>query len=332
MSTTTKTTTRINYRSAIRFALKEELKRDDRVFLLGEDIASAGGVFKVTEGLYDEFGERRVIDTPISETAIIGSALGSALMGLIPVAELMFSDFSAVAMDQIANQIAKYRYMSGGQAHFGLVIRAATGGGISFSAQHSQSLEAWFAHTPGLVSLMPSNPRDAKGLLKSAIRSGQPVMFFEHKGLYAMEGEVPDQEELIPFGKSEVRRRGADVTLVGASATVQTCLEAATKLESDNIQAEVIDLRSLYPLDTKTILDSVEKTGRLIVVEEDVGFCGWGAEIAAQVSENGLYSLKSPIKRVSAPYTPIPFSPALESIYIPSSDRVHTTAKALVES
>ena len=325
-------TTRINYRSAIRFALREELKRDERVFLLGEDIASAGGVFKVTEGLYDEFGERRVIDTPISEVAIMGSALGSALMGLIPIAELMFSDFSMVAMDQIANQIAKYRYMSGGQARFGLVIRAATGGGISFSAQHSQSLEAWFGHTPGLVSLMPSNPRDAKGLLKSAIRSGTPVMYFEHKGLYGMEGDVPDDEELIPIGKSEVRRHGSDITLVGASATVQTCLEAATKLETDNIHAEVVDLRSLYPLDTKTIVDSVEKTGRLLVVEEDVGFCGWGAEIVAQVSENALYSLKSPIKRVSAPYSPIPFSPALESVYIPSREKVHLTARSLVQS
>ncbi|MHB8566170.1 MAG: alpha-ketoacid dehydrogenase subunit beta [Nitrososphaerales archaeon] len=324
------TTTRINYRSAIRFALREELKRDNRVFLIGEDVASAGGVFKVTEGLFEEFGEKRIIDTPISETAIIGSALGAALMGLIPIAELMFSDFSAVAMDQIVNQIAKYTYMSGGQAHVGLVIRAVTGGGISFSAQHSQSLEAWFAHTPGLVSLMPSNPRDAKGLLKSAIRSGKPVMFFEHKALYSLEGDVPESEELIPFGKSEVKKDGSDVTLVGASATVHTCLDAASKLEADGIHAEVIDLRSLYPLDSKTILSSVEKTGRLVVVEEDVGFCGWGAEIVAQVSEGALYSLKAPVKRVSAPYSPIPFSTALETLYMPSADKVHLTTKSLV--
>lgn len=325
-------TTRINYRSAIRFALREELKRNEKVYLLGEDIAAAGGVFKVTEGLFEEFGEKRVIDTPISEVAITGAALGSALMGLVPVAELMFSDFTMVAMDQIANQIAKYTYMSGGQAHFGLVIRAVSGGGISFSAQHSQSLEAWFAHVPGLISVMPSNPRDAKGLLKYAIRSGKPVMFFEHKGLYPTEGEVPETEELISFGKSEVRREGSDITLVGASATVQTCLDAASKLEADNIRAEVIDLRTLYPLDTKTILDSVEKTGRLMVVEEDVGMYGWGAEIVAQVSEHGLYSLKSPVKRISAPYTPIPFSTALESLYIPSATGVHLAAKSLVQN
>jgi pyruvate/2-oxoglutarate/acetoin dehydrogenase E1 component len=325
-------TTNINYRSAIRFALREEMKRDDRVFLLGEDIADAGGVFKVTEGLFSEFGPRRVIDTPISETAIVGAAIGSALMGLTPVAEIMFSDFTAVAMDQIANQLAKYSYMSGGQSHIGLVLRAVSGGGISFSAQHSQSLEAWFAHTPGLVSIMPSNPRDAKGLLKSAIRSKKPVMFFEHKGLYPLEGSVPDSEELIPIGVSNIIRQGNDLTLVGASATVGTCEQAASKLDSEGISAEVIDLRTLSPLDSKTIMSSVEKTGRLIVVEEDVGFCGWGAEVVAQAAEKNLYSLKSPIKRVAAPYTPIPFSPSLEKAYMPNAEKVYSTAKLLVEA
>ena len=326
-------TTKINYRNAIRSALREELRRDERVFLIGEDIAAAGGVFKVTEGLYQEFGERRVIDTPISETAIMGAALGAALTGLTPIAELMFSDFSAVAMDQIANQIAKYVYMSGGQAHVSLVIRAVSGGGISFSAQHSQSLEAWFAHTPGLVSIMPSNPRDAKGLLKSAVRCGKPVMFFEHKGLYQMEGEVPEAEELVPIGKAEFRREGSDVTLVGASATVNTCLEAASALsETDHINCDVIDLRTLYPLDLKLILQSVEKTGRLVIVEEDVGFCGWGSEIAAQISDEGLFYLKAPVKRVAAPFAPIPFSPALEKVYIPKNDRVRSVVSQLVRS
>ncbi len=325
-------TAKINYRSAIRFALREEMKRNDSVYLIGEDIADAGGVFKVTEGLVNEFGPNRVIDTPISETAIVGAAIGSALMGLIPVVEIMFSDFTAVAMDQIANQLAKYSYMSGGQAHLGLVIRAVSGGGISFSAQHSQSLEAWFAHTPGLISIMPSNPRDAKGLLKSAIRAGKPVMFFEHKALYPMEGPVPDSEELIAIGESEIRKSGEDLTLVGASSTVATCLEAASRLETDGIHAEVIDLRTLSPLDSRTILESVEKTGRLIVVEEDVGFCGWGAEIAAQAADKSLYLLKSPIKRVSAPYCPIPFSPSLEKAYMPNPDKVYSAAKLLVQA
>jgi pyruvate dehydrogenase E1 component beta subunit len=321
---------KISYRSAIRFALREELQRDNRVFLMGEDIGEAGGVFKVTEGLLSEFGPKRVIDTPISETGFVGAALGASLTGLIPVVELMFSDFAAVAMDQIANQIAKKTYLSNGREHVSLVIRTASGGGISFGPQHSQSLEAWFAHTPGLISLMPADPRDAKGLLKSAIRSGKPVMFFEHKALYPMEGPVPEFEELIPIGKSEVVTEGDDLTMVGAGATVANCLECSTKLESEGIKPEVINLRSLSPLDSKTILNSVEKTGNLIIVEEDVGFCGWGAEIAAQVAEQAIYHLKAPVKRLSAPYSPIPFSPPLEKAYLPSAERIFEAAKSLL--
>lgn len=322
----------ITYRSAIRFALAEELRNDDRVFLMGEDIGEAGGVFKVTEGLFAEFGPRRVIDTPISEVAIIGAALGAALTGLIPVVELMFSDFTGVAMDQIVNQVAKKAYLSKGKDPIGLVIRTATGGGISFSSQHSQSLEAWFMHVPGLICLAPSNPRDARGLLKSAIRSQKPVLFFEHKALYTIEGPVPEREELIPMGKASVNRKGEDITMVGASSTVKTCLEVAKRLESDHLSAEVIDLRSLYPIDSTTILQSIDKTGRLVIVEEDVGFCGWGAEIAAQAADSEIYALKSPIKRIAAPFSPLPFSPVLERAYIPSVQRVYSTVRSLLAS
>jgi pyruvate/2-oxoglutarate/acetoin dehydrogenase E1 component len=323
--------TRINFRSAIRFALREELRNDERVFLIGEDIGEAGGVFKVTEGLWSEFGSRRVIDTPISESAIVGAALGATLMGLVPVAELMFCDFTPAAMDQIVNEVAKKSYLSGGHEKVGMVIRTASGAGISFGPQHSQSLEAWFMHTPGLYSVMPSNPRDAKGLLKSAIRSGKPVLFFEPKVLYPMEGEVPDDEELIPLGKAEQKTEGSDLTIVSAGAAVNTSLECASKLKKDDgINAEVIDLRSFYPLDSRLVFDSVEKTGRLLIVEDDVGFGGWGAEVAAEVAEEKIYSLDSPIKRVGSQYSPVPFSPPLEKSFLPSLDRVYESAKSLV--
>ncbi len=321
---------KLAYRSAIRFALAEELRRDNRVFLIGEDIGDAGGVFKVTEGLINEFGPKRIIDTPISETAFVGAALGASLTGLIPVVELMFSDFTAVAMDQIANQIAKKVYLSGGREQVSLVIRAVTGAGVSFGPHHSQSLEAWFVHTPGLISILPSNPRDAKGLLKSAIRSSKPVMFFEHKMLYPTEGLVPENEELIPIGKCDVKTKGNDLTIVSAGAPVINCLECAARLQNEGVGAEVIDLRTLSPLDSKTIFDSVEKTGRLMVVEEDVTQCGWGAEIAAQVAEEKIYSLKSPIKRIGAPYSPVPFSPALEKVYLPDTEKIYGAAKALL--
>ena len=322
----------ISYRSAIRFALREELARDERVFLIGEDIAEAGGVFKVTEGLFKEFGAKRVIDTPISETAIIGAALGASLGGLIPVAELMFSDFSAVAMDQIANQIAKKSYLSVGHEKASLVIRLVTGGGISFGPQHSQSLEAWFGHIPGLISVMASSPRNAKGLLKSAIRSGKPVLFFEHKALYPMEGPVPESEELLPIGKCEIVREGKDLTIVSGGSTVSLCLECAKKLGEKSIDAEIIDIQTLSPLDSSTIFESVRKTGRLLIVEEDVGFLGWGSEIAAQVAESELYSLKAPIRRVSSPYAPIPFSPVLEKSYLPNSERVISASENLLNA
>ena len=325
-------TRNMTYRAAIRAALVEELRRDEKVFLMGEDIADAGGVFKVTEGLLAEFGPRRVFDTPISETAIVGAALGASLAGLVPVAELMFSDFSMVAMDQIVNQVAKKSYLSFGHERAGLVIRLVTGAGVSFGPQHSQSLEAWFGHVPGLVSVIASTPRNAKGLLKASIRLGRPVLFFEHKALYPSEGPVPEDEEVMEIGKCSVAREGRDVTLVAAGSTVSVCLEAAASLEKDGVSAEVVDLQSLWPMDSRSILDSVEKTGRIVVVEEDVGFLGWGAEVAAQVAEEALYSLKAPVRRVSAPHSPVPFSPELEKVFLPSSKSVVGVVDELVRA
>jgi pyruvate/2-oxoglutarate/acetoin dehydrogenase E1 component len=320
-----------SYRSAIRFALREELSRDERVFLIGEDIGEAGGVFKVTEGLFKEFGARRVIDTPISETAILGAALGASLGGLIPVAEIMFSDFTMVALDQIANQIAKKSYLSAGHEKVGLVIRAVTGAGLSFGPQHSQSLEAMFGHIPGLISILPSNPRNAKGLLKSSIRCGRPVLFFEHKALYPTVGSVSESsEELTPIGECAVAKEGGDITIVAGGSTVATSLESAKRLEGMSIDAEVIDLQTLSPLDSATIFRSVQKTGRVLIVEEDVGFLGWGAEVAAQVAEHELFSLKAPVRRIGAPYAPVPFSPVLEKAYLPSADRVTEACKEIM--
>jgi pyruvate dehydrogenase E1 component beta subunit len=261
----------------------------------------------------------------------LGGALGAALTGLTPVVEIMFCDFVGVALDQITNQMAKKAYLSGGKEHPGLVIRAVSGAGVSLAAQHSQSLEAWFAHTPGLISVIAGDPRNAKGLLKSAIRCGKPVMFFEQKALYSMEGPAPDEEELIPIGKCEIKRTGTDVTILGGGATVVTCLDSASRLEAEGISAEVIDVRTLVPLDSETIVSSVEKTGRFIIVEEDVGFCGWGAEVAAQIAEQAIYSLRAPVKRIAAPFAPIPYSPPLEKAYLPSSDKIVAAAKALAQ-
>jgi len=304
--------------------------RDERVILIGEDIGEGGGVFKVTEGLIEEFGSKRIIDTPISETAIVGAALGASLTGLIPVVEIMFSDFLAVAMDQIANQIAKKAYLSGGKERPSLVIRTVTGAGLNLGPQHSQSLEAWFAHTPGLVTMAPSDSRDAKGLLKTAVRCALPVVYFEHKALYQTTCPVPDSEELLTIGESELRRQGSDLTLIGAGLSLSYCVRSAEMLSADGIDAEVINLRTLSPLDSKTIFRSVEKTGRVLIVEDDVGFGGWGAEIAAEIGEHAFFSLRAPIKRVAAPYSPVPFSPPLEKAFIPSVEKVYSAAKSLM--
>jgi pyruvate/2-oxoglutarate/acetoin dehydrogenase E1 component len=311
------------YREAIIEALAEEMRREESVVLIGEDVGRFGGAMGATKGLFQEFGPGRVIDTPISEAAIVGSALGMALTGQRPIAELMFIDFSGVCMDQIVNQVAKVRYMLGGQVKVPLVIRSQGGAGKGYAAQHSQSLEAWFTHVPGLKVVMPATPRDAKGLLKSAIRDDNPVMFIEHKLLYNMKGEVPeDPEFLIPLGVAEVKREGSDLTIVSHSRQVLNCLEAAEELAGHGIEAEVIDLRTLRPMDFEAVKASVEKTGRLVTVEEGYPQCGIGAEVVARVSEHCLDSLDIPPIRITAKDTPIPFARVLEQETLPSPARI----------
>ena len=322
---------KITYRDSLREALREEMQRDSRVFLLGEDIGRFwGGAFKVTDGLAQEFGDERVRDTPISESAIIGTAVGAAITGMHPVAEIMFGDLTALAMDQIANQAAKIRYMFGGQASCPLVIRTPFGAGVNIASHHSQSLEAWFMHVPGLYVAVPSTPYDAKGLLKTAIRGSNPVFFCEHKLLYPVEGEVPEQEYLIPFGKADVKKEGTDVTLVATSYMVQKALNAAESLQKEGVDAEVVDPRTLTPLDVATITSSVRKTGRIVIVSEDCRTGGVSAEIAALVAERTLDYLDAPIKRVTTPDTPIPFSPPLEQFIIPDEQSIIKAVKGVV--
>ncbi len=318
----------IRYIKAINEALHEEMARDESVFVIGEDVGAPGGAFGGTRGLLQAFGERRVKDTPISESAIMGLALGAAMKGLRPVVEIMFADFLPVCMDQIVNQIAKTRFMFGGQFTAPLVIRAPGGAGLNAGPQHSQSLEAWFAHVPGLKVVMPATPMDAKGLLKSAIRDDDPVLFLEHKALYAMSGQIPEEEYLVPLGKADIRRTGGDVTIVTASRMVQPSLDAAETLAQQGIQAEVIDLRSLTPLDRDAIFGSVEKTSRLVIVHEAVKSFGIGAEIAAMVSEEMIDVLDAPVVRVGAPFSPVPFSH--EGDYLPNaSDIVRAVEKVM---
>lgn len=319
----------ITYRDAIREALAEEMRRDERVFLIGEDIADPfGGSFKVTLGLTDEFGPGRVRNAPISESAIAGAALGAALTGLRPVAEIMYVDFTTIAMDQLVNQAAKIRYMFGGQTSVPLVVRTTTGPGRSGAAQHSQSLEAWFLHVPGLFVVMPSTPYDAKGLLKSAIRDDNAVIFIEHKLLYNQKGPVPEEPHTVPVGQADVKREGKDVTVVATSMAVWRALEAAEELSARGISVEVIDPRTLFPLDIETILESVRKTGRLVIAHEAVERGGFGAEIAAQVGTLAFDYLNAPIQRVAAPPVPIPFAPVLEKrVMIHAADIVAAVLK-----
>jgi pyruvate/2-oxoglutarate/acetoin dehydrogenase E1 component len=312
----------ISYRQAVQEALREEMQRDESVFLLGEDIAEFGGSYKVTAGLLQEFGPERVRNTPISEAAIVGAALGSALVGMRPVAELMYIDFCAIAMDQIVNQVAKVRYMFGGKAKASLVIRTQGGAGRSSAAQHAQSLEAWFVHIPGLRVVQPSTPYDAKGLLKTAIRDDNPVMFIEHKLLYPVQGPVPEEEYLIPFGQADIKRAGSDVTVVATSRMVHRALAAAEKLAPDGIDVEVIDPRTLNPLDEETLFTSVRKTQRLVIVHEAYERGGIGAEIAALVASKALDSLDAPIERVASLNTPMPFNPKLEDYVVPNEARI----------
>jgi len=312
----------ISCREAINQALHEEMARDQGVFILGEDVGLYEGSFKVTRGLLAEFGESRVIDTPIAEAGIVGLACGAALGGLRPIAELMTINFSIVALDQIFNHVAKIRYMFGGQVKVPLVIRAPGGGGNQLGAQHSHSLEAMFLHCPGLRVVVPSLPADAKGLLKAAIRSDDPVMFIEHEGLYGVKGDVPEGEHLIPLGQADIKRSGMDVTLIALSKMVYVCLEAAEQLADQGIDAEVVDLRCLNPLDMTTVLDSVARTHRAVTVEECWLTGGWGGEIVARIMEQGFDLLDAPMLRVAGEDVPMPYNRDLEKAAIPNAERV----------
>ena len=321
---------KMNMAQAVNNAIFLEMERDPNVLLLGEDVGAPGGVLGVTQGLYAKFGAKRVIDTPISESAILGAGVGAAAVGLRPIVEIMFCDFIGVAMDQLFNQAAKMRYMFGGKAQIPLVMRSMCGAGLRAAAQHSQSLESWFMHIPGIKVVMPSTPSDAKGLLISSIRDNNPVVFLEHKALYGVEGEVPDEAYTIPLGKAEIKREGKDVTVVATAMMVSRSLSAAEKLLADGISVEVVDPRTLSPLDEETILNSVRKTHRLVIVHEEVKFAGSGAEIAALVAEKAFDYLDAPIQRVAAPFCPVPFSPVLEDEYIPSEAKIIAEVKKVV--
>jgi pyruvate dehydrogenase E1 component beta subunit len=318
----------LTYRGAIAAGIAQEMERDESVVMLGEDIGAAGGVFKLTEGLFDRFGPDRIRDTPISEQAIVGAAMGAAMTGLRPIAELMFSDFFAVTWDMVANQIAKTRYMTDGQVTLPLVLRTANGAGLRFGAQHSQSIENWAMAIPGLKVVAPSSPADMKGLMAAAIRDDDPVIVCEHKALFAEKGDVPDGEHVVPLGEAAILREGKDVTLVALAAMVPRAVAAAERLADDHgIDAEVIDLRSLIPLDAQAILRSVEKTSRLFTVEENPRVGGWGAEIVSLVADEGFYSLDAPLVRITTPHIPLPSAAALEDMAVPSVDRIVATVK-----
>jgi len=321
----------IMYRDAIREALAEEMRRDPHVFLMGEDVAEHGGNFLVTTGLYAEFGEERIFDTPLSESALVGAGVGAAMLGMRPVVEVMFADFVTIAMDAIVNHAAKVYYMSGGAVTAPLVIRlAAYGAGRRSGAHHSQSIESYLTNVPGLTIVMPSTAYDAKGLLKTAIRSPNPVLFLEHKMLYAKKGEVPEGEYLLPIGVADIKRQGSNLTLVSFGRMVDVSLAAAKTLEAQGVNAEVIDLRSLQPLDEDSILASVKKTGHLVIVHEAPVRGGFGGEVAAVVAEKALGYLDAPIKRVGAPWVPVPFSPPLEDAYVPQEADVIKAALAVM--
>jgi pyruvate/2-oxoglutarate/acetoin dehydrogenase E1 component len=316
----------LTYRDAVAAGIAQEMERDELVVCLGEDIAAAGGVFKATVGLLEKFGPMRVRDTPIAEQAILGAAMGAAMTGLRPVAEIMFSDFLAVCWDIVANEIAKTRYMTNGQISLPLVIRTGNGGGSRFGAQHSQSVENWAMAIPGLKVVAPSTPADVKGLLAAAIRDPDPVVFFEHKALYATKGEVPDGEHVDKLGTAAIRRRGSDLTIAALGLMVPRALEAAETLQTEHgISATVIDVRSLVPLDTQTIFAEVSKTGRFYTVEENPRLCGWGAEISSLVAEELFWDLDAPITRITTPHVPLPAADRLEDLTIPSASRIVAT-------
>lgn len=322
----------LSYRDAVARGIAQEMRRDERVVLVGEDVAGAGGVFKTTVGLLDEFGPKRVIDTPIAEQAILGAAMGAAMTGLRPVAEIMFSDFFAVCWDIVVNQIAKTRYMTAGQVTLPLVIKTGNGGGLRFGAQHSQSIENWAMAVPGLKVVTPSTPEDVVGLMAAAIREDDPVIFCEHKGLYSSKAEVPDGDVVDQLGTAKIRRKGADATVVALGMMVGRALEAAQHLAQRGISVEVVDARSLVPLDTRTILGSVSKTGRLFTVEENPQLLGWGAEIAALAADECFWDLDGPVQRITTPHIPLPSADSLEDLVMPSVEGVASTVEKALQS
>jgi pyruvate dehydrogenase E1 component beta subunit len=320
---------RMNYVEAIREAQRLEMERDPNVFIAGEDVGFLGTAFGQTAGLWKQFGPKRVIDTPISENAIMGLGVGAAALGLRPIIVHDFIDFMAVCIDETLNTMTKYRYMVGGQVKMAITIRTQIGAGIGAAAQHSQSLEALFTHMPGMKVVAAATPADVKGLIATAVRDDNPVLVIEHKLLGGLEGDVPEGEYLVPLGKADIRRTGSDATILSWSAMVHKCVAAAETLAKEGIDAEVIDIRSLVPLDKDCILKSIEKTGKLVIVHEAVGTSGYGAEIAAIVADEGFDLLDAPIRRVTAPFTPVPFSPVLEKEYVVSEEKIVQAVKSL---
>ncbi|HET7399089.1 MAG TPA: alpha-ketoacid dehydrogenase subunit beta [Intrasporangium sp.] len=322
----------LTYREAVARGIAQEMQRDERVVLVGEDVAGSGGVFKTTAGLLEQFGPRRVIDTPISEQAILGAAMGAAMTGMRPIAEIMFSDFFAVCWDLVVNQMAKTRYMTNGQVTLPLVVKSGNGGSLRFGAQHSQSVENWAMAVPGLKVVTPSCPEDVVGLMAAAVRSDDPVLFFEHKGLYATKAEVPDGPIEDVLGTAKVRRPGEHATIAALGLMVPRALQAAEQLAERGIDCEVIDVRSLIPLDARTILQSVGRTGRLFTVEENPRALGWGAEVAAIVSDEAFWDLDGPVTRITTPHIPLPSADSLEDLVIPSVDRIATEIEKAMQA
>jgi len=320
----------LTFAQAVREALADEMRRDNRVCIFGEDVAEAGTPFKVLSGLVEEFGRERVLDTPISEAGFTGMGVGAAMTGLRPVVDIMFGDFLTLTMDQLVNQAAKVHYMSGGTWRVPMVLRTTLGATRRSAAQHSQSLHAWLSHVPGLKVAMPSTPYDAKGLLKTAIRDENPVVFFEDKMMYKLKGPVPEEEYTIPFGLADVKREGKDITIVATSSMVHVALGAAEMLEKGGVSAEVIDPRTTWPLDEKTLVESAKKTSRAIVVDEGYGRYGVTGEIASVIAEGAFYSLDAPVKRMGAMHVPIPFSPPLEDVTVPTEQTVFEAARAML--
>lgn len=321
----------ITLKQAVADALAEEMRRDEKVFMMGEDMGIYGGCFGVTNGFLEEFGEERLMDTPIVENGFTAMAVGAAMAGYRPIVEYMFSDFVTVAMDSIVNQAAKQRFMLGGQVKIPIVIRTPAGSGSGAAAQHSQSLEAWFCHVPGLKVVMPSTPYDAKGLLKAAIRDDNPVLFFEHKIGYSVKGEVPDEDYTVPIGKADIKRQGKDLTIISYSYTLQKALKAAEMLEKDGVDAEVLDLRTLSPLDTEAIIASVKKTGKVLITHEGVQNYGVGAEVVGVIADSeAFFCLDRPIRRFGGEFIPIPYSPELEAQVVPQVETIYEQAKELL--